>query len=357
MPTLQMSSRRRSPAELARITGCHRDRSADSSHASTAWVRRGRSDGSRPIRAAWGNVARTLRAVETALRDTVGEALGSDVQRAVLLGGGDVARSYRVDLDDGRTVFAKAHADPPPGCFVTEASGLLWLRAADAVAVPEVLAVGDGGAPDGDGPVAFLALEWVEEGRRGGDDRELGVGLARLHQAGAPSFGREDRRPTGSRSLPNAPTATWAEFYRERRLVPLVRLARDGRAVDDRVLSEVEVLAGRLEGIGAADEPPARLHGDLWAGNRLVDRHGRNWLIDPAAHGGHREFDLAMMRLFGGFGAGAFAAYAEVSPLADGWEDRVPLHQLAPLLVHAIKFGGSYPAAVGRAVAAARRLA
>jgi fructosamine-3-kinase len=293
--------------------------------------------------------------VETALRDTVGEALGSDVQRAVLLGGGDVARSYRVDLDDGRTVFAKAHADPPPGCFVTEASGLLWLRAADAVAVPEVLAVGDGGAPDGDGPVAFLALAWIEEGGRGGDDGELGVALARLHQTGAPCFGREDRRPTGSRSLPNDPAATWAEFYAERRLLPLVRLARDGRAVDERVLADVERLAARLDGIAGADEPPARLHGDLWAGNRLVDRQGRSWLIDPAAHGGHREFDLAMMRLFGGFGPDTFAAYAAATPLTAGWEARVPLHQLAPLLVHAIKFGGSYPTATARAVTAAMR--
>ncbi|MEX2625882.1 MAG: fructosamine kinase family protein, partial [Ilumatobacteraceae bacterium] len=101
---------------------------------------------------------------------------------------------------------------------------------------------------------------------------------------------------------------------------------------------------------GGPEEAPARLHGDLWAGNRLVDRQGRSWLIDPAAHGGHREFDLAMMRLFGGYGQDCFAAYAETFPLADGWEARVPLHQLAPLVVHAIKFGGGYVAATARAL-------
>ena len=106
--------------------------------------------------------------------------------------------------------------------------------------------------------------------------------------------------------------------------------------------------AGQL---GAAGEPPARLHGDLWAGNRLVDTQGRNWLIDPAAHGGHREFDLAMMRLFGGFGGECFAVYADEYPLADGWEARVPLHQIAPLVVHAIKFGGSYVSAATAAIA------
>ena len=119
------------------------------------------------------------------------------------------------------------------------------------------------------------------------------------------------------------------------------------RAVQDPV-------ADGLGEFGAADEPPARLHGDLWAGNRLVDRTGRSWLVDPAAHGGHREFDLAMMRLFGGFGTAAFDAYDAAFPLADGWENRVSLHQLAPLVVHAVKFGGSYRGATVAAVAGLR---
>lgn len=256
-------------------------------------------------------------------------------------------------LADGRVVFAKTHTDPPPGFFVTEAASLRWLRDTGAVAVPEVLAVSDGSGPGADGPTALLVLEWIDEDRGARSDEDaFGRALARLHQAGAPCFGREDRRPTGSRSLPNDPTDDWAEFYADRRLRPLVRLARDANAVDGPVLADIERISENLASIGGSDESPARLHGDLWAGNRLVDRTGRSWLIDPAAHGGHREFDLAMMRLFGGFGHGAFAAYQEEFALADGWERRVPLHQLAPLLVHAVKFGGSYRAAVGAAVAA-----
>src|SRR5680860_580378 len=108
-------------------------------------------------------------------------------------------------------------------------------------------------------------------------------------------------------------------------------------------------LAGTLDRFETG-EPPARLHGDLWAGNRLVDAGGASWLIDPAAHGGHREFDLAMMRLFGGFGAACFDAYDEVFPLVSGWQERVDLHQIAPLVVHAIKFGGHYRDAAARAV-------
>jgi fructosamine-3-kinase len=282
----------------------------------------------------------------------VAAAVGAEVVRLSTLTGGDVARAYRVELADGRSIFAKTHDHPPPGFFLTEAAGLRWLREAGAVAVPEVLAVQDGAGPGDVGPMALLALEWIDASpSTRADDAELGRSLARLHRAGAPAFGREDRRPTGSRSLPNPPTATWAEFYAGCRLLPLVRLAHDSDALAPSTLGAIERIAADLTRFGAADEPPARLHGDLWAGNRLVDRDGRSWLIDPAAHGGHREFDLAMMRLFGGFGPAAFAAYHEVHPLADGWRERVPLHQLAPLMVHAIKFGGGYRAATERAVA------
>lgn len=137
------------------------------------------------------------------------------------------------------------------------------------------------------------------------------------------------------------------------RLAPLARLAREAAALPDPVIAALERLAepARLAEVGGPPEPPARLHGDLWAGNRLIDRHGRSWLIDPAAHGGHREFDLAMMRLFGGFDDACFAAYQDLHPLATGWADRVALHQIAPLVVHAIKYGGGYGAAATAAIA------
>jgi fructosamine-3-kinase len=287
----------------------------------------------------------------SALEAAVSDALDAQVVAVEPVSGGDVARSFRITLGDGRRVFAKAHHDPPPGFFVTEANGLRWLRDARTLPVPEVLAVADGGGLGQPGPVAMLVLEWIDEGHgRPSDEAAFGRSLAHLHRAGAPFFGREDRRPTGSRSLPNDPASSWAEFYADRRLGPLVRLARDGAEVDADVLADIERIASRLAEFGAADEDPARLHGDLWAGNRVVDRSGTSWLIDPAAHGGHREFDLAMMRLFGGFGDAAFAAYGEEWPLQPGWRARVPLHQLAPLMVHAIKFGGAYRPAVRRAV-------
>jgi fructosamine-3-kinase len=282
--------------------------------------------------------------MDDALRGAIEADLGVRITRAVPVHGGDVALAYAVELDDDRRVFAKTHPSAPPGFFTTEASSLSWLRDAVAVAVPEVLAVSDE-------PPNHLVLEWIDEGRaRSSTERDLGIGIARMHRAGATVFGREDRRTTGSRGLPNEPCATWAEFYAANRLLPLARLARDGRVLPPSTVAGLERLASRLASFDTG-EPPARLHGDLWAGNRLVDVDGRSWLIDPAAHGGHREFDLAMMRLFGGFDGECFAAYAEAYPLEPGWEGRVALHQIAPLVVHAIKFGGGYLRSAAAAIA------
>lgn len=283
--------------------------------------------------------------MHSSLREALTDALGSSVQASSPVGGGDVSVAYRVELSDGQVVFAKTHGDPPKDFFSTEAAGLRWLREAGGVNVPDVLAVSD------EGP-AFLALQWVEEGQ-GVESTEADFGrqLAAVHQAGAPSFGRADGRPTGSLSLPNEPADTWALFYGRRRLLPLAERANQTHALDGDAVAGLFRLADRLEEVGGPPEPPARLHGDLWAGNRLVADDGENWLIDPASYGGHRESDLAMMRLFGGFGREAYGAYREVFPLADGWEERVQLHQIAPLVIHAIKFGGSYAGAAAAAIA------
>jgi fructosamine-3-kinase len=281
----------------------------------------------------------------------VGEVLDAEAVAISPLSGGDVARAFRVELSSGSVVFAKTHDRPPVGFFTTEAAGLAWLAAARALRVPEVLAATDGGGPGDNGPLALLVLAWIDESHHvGADESTFGRQLAALHRARAPRFGREDRRRTGSLQLPNEPCETWAEFYASCRLVPLIQIARDRDVVAPSALRAIEQMAGDLERFGGADEPPARLHGDLWAGNRLVDRSGHSWLIDPAAHGGHREYDLAMMRLFGGFSEEAFDAYGETTPLSEGWQHRIALHQLAPLLVHAIKFAGPYPAAVHAAV-------
>jgi fructosamine-3-kinase len=276
----------------------------------------------------------------------VARALGVAVGASHPFGGGDVGEGWRLELADGRVVYAKTRAGAPPGIFTAEAAGLRWLAAAGALPVPEVLAVADG--PDDHDPV--LVLPWIQPNRNGPHDEELlGRGLAALHRAGAPTYGLPHPGFIGPLPMDNRPAASWAEFWWERRVEPFLRLALDaGRlSVDDAaVVAELE--DDVVELVGPSD-PIARLHGDLWSGNIHWAEDGRPWLIDPAAYGGHREVDLAMLRLFG-IGPRVLAAYEEAWPLPDGHEDRVLFYQLFPLLVHAVLFGGRYGP---RAVAAA----
>jgi fructosamine-3-kinase len=264
------------------------------------------------------------------------------------VGGGYVNDAYRVLLAGGREAFVKTRAGAAPGEFAAEAADLRWLADAgeDALPAPQVLDVGED----------YLALQWIEPGALGaGGGERLGRALAATHAAGAPRFGREAPDGTGTGfqgwiaglRVSNEPAATWAEFYAERRIRPLAALAHERGALDGRALASLERVCERMPELAGPPEPPARVHGDLWAGNVLAGADGRAWLIDPAAYGGHREVDLAMLALFGA-PAGSLEAYREAAPLAEGWRERVELHQLLPLLVHAILFGGSYPEQVAR---------
>jgi fructosamine-3-kinase len=261
------------------------------------------------------------------------------------IGGGDINEAFRLLLADGTDAFVKTRAGASPGEYSAEAAGLQWLAEPGAVRTPGVLEVGED----------YLALQWVEHGRlEAAGASELGRGLARTHLAGAPHFGEFRASGAGAESgfgslrLPNDPTEDWPTFYGERRLLPLARLARERGALTSAGAGSVERVSERLRELVGPPEPPSRLHGDLWQGNVMGDADGRPWLIDPSAYGGHREVDLAMLRLFGAPGGGVFDAYEEAAPLADGWEDRVGLYQLLPLLVHALLFGGSYRDAAER---------
>jgi fructosamine-3-kinase len=258
------------------------------------------------------------------------------------VGGGDINEASQVLLADGREAFVKSRADAASGEYAAEAAGLAWLGEAGGLRTPQVLEVGD----------RYLALQWIEPGRLDAAGcEELGRGLAMTHAAGAESFGAAGRAAIagfGSLRLSNEPSEDWPSFYAERRLRPLARIARERQALPAGAIAAVEQVCERIGELAGPPEPPARLHGDLWSGNVMADREGRPWLIDPSAYGGHREVDLAMLRLFGAPCERLFDAYEELTPLAEGSEERVELYQLLPLLVHALLFGGSYRSAVGR---------
>jgi fructosamine-3-kinase len=238
--------------------------------------------------------------------------------------GGDLNEAWEAEVD-GRRVFVKTRSGAHPLEFLTEAENLGWLREAGALQVPELVVAGSD----------FLALEWVEGGSLdAAGEEELGRGLAALHAFGVPFFGSGRPMHLGRLVLDNDPLPSWPEFYAQRRLAPLAHHA--GPALQT-VMDRIERLAG-------PPEPPALLHGDLWSGNVMAGADGRPWLVDPVAYGGHREMDLAMLELFGPRRPRVWGAYQEVAPLADGWEERVSLWQLFPLLVHAELFGGGYAA-------------
>ena len=268
------------------------------------------------------------------MSDAVADAAARLTGHAVVGPGGHGAPA-RVDLDDGTTVVVKQGEG-----VRAEAAGLRWLAAAGAVAVPAVRGA----------DASWLVSDQVPPGGATAAAAEaFGRELAALHAAGADAFGSPPpggpvEAWIGMAPMRNVTGATWAPWYAEHRVRPYLRLTVARGAIDDRGARTVEDVCARLdeEAAGGPPEPPARCHGDLWTGNVLWDGE-RAWVIDPAAHGGHRESDLAMLALFGApHLARILAAYDEAAPLAAGWRDRVGLHQLFPLLVHAALFGGGY---------------
>ncbi|GAA1031366.1 fructosamine kinase family protein [Virgisporangium ochraceum] len=262
--------------------------------------------------------------------------------RETPVSGGSICVAQRLTLEDGASVFAKTLKDPPEGFFAAEAAGLRWLRDARAVAVPEVLAE----LPD------LLALEWIEPPPPTAANAErFGRELADLHRFEPPSsFGAGWNGYIGRVPLDNTRVDTaWGEWFAEFRLAPyLSRLSGDDARLVERAKERIS------DGVFGGAEPPARIHGDLWPGN-VVWAADRAWLVDPAAHAGHRETDLAFLALFGGAPHldRILAAYREVAPLADGWRERVAAHQLHLMLVHVELFGDAYRDQV---VALARKL-
>lgn len=273
------------------------------------------------------------------------QLLGAAVVATAPVAGGDIATAVKLRLSNGRTAFLKTLTGAPPHFFEREAAGLRWLGEATAdggVATPEVLAV------DSD----VLILGWVESARPSAEAANVfGRALAATHRAGAEAFGADEDGYIGRLPLLNRSLPTWAEFYAERRIAPYLKVLRDKDIVTAEAAAVVEAAVARGAEI-VPEEPPARLHGDLWNGNVIWTAEDRAVVIDPAAHGGHREADLAMLALFGlPQLPQVMDAYAEVTPLADGWEDRLGFHQLFPLLVHACLFGGQYGARAARVAA------
>jgi protein-ribulosamine 3-kinase len=282
------------------------------------------------------------------LRAAVAARFGA-LRDSAPVSGGCVNHALRVTTAEG-VLFLKHAPDAPTGLYAAEARGLEALRAAaEDLVIPDVL----GWSEAADGAPAWLALEWLETSAPAADHGErLGRGLAALHRAGSgEGWGWETDNFIGPLPQANAPAEEWPEFWRHRRLQPQLDLARvAGRPAGD--AADWERLFDRLPALlaPAGEEGPSLLHGDLWSGNVLATPRGPA-LVDPAVYRGHRETDLAMAELFGGFDPAFHAAYSEAWPLAPGWPARRAAYQLWYLLVHLNLFGSAY---VGRVAAALR---
>ena len=296
----------------------------------------------------------TAIAVQSACR-----AIGldsADVLGARPVGGGCINQGTALRTTRG-DFFLKWNRQADHRFFGVESEGLAALAASGSVRVPSVIAASGPGDE-----VAWLLLEWIEEGRPGRTGwMRLGRELAKLHRDPGPGgpdarFGWSGDNLIGSLPQPNGWSDDWAGFWAERRVRPLVRELRDRGALSAAQANIVEVAAeraGELLGPAAAADGPSLLHGDLWSGNVLFARDGAPVLIDPAVYVGHREVDLAMADLFGGF-SGAFREdYEDAWPLQPGHLRRRPVYQLYPLLVHARLFGGGYAASAAAAARAA----
>lgn len=267
------------------------------------------------------------------------EEIEGPVAELRTVGGGCIHSAVRARFEDGAERFVKWNRSAPADMFPTEAAGLRALESIGTLRVPGDAVAGE------QGDLRFLVMEAIDEGsRRSGFFEGFGRGLAELHRRSrSDRHGFEHDNYIGSTPQPNGWLEDGVEFVRTRRLGHQLELARS-RGRSDRTLDRLgERLLDRLDAwFGDLDEPPCLLHGDLWSGNFLVDESGEPVLVDPAVYYGHREADLAMTRLFGGFSPEFYPAYEEVWPLPPGSEERIAIHQLYHLLNHLNLFGGGY---------------
>ncbi|MDE0083282.1 MAG: fructosamine kinase family protein [Gammaproteobacteria bacterium] len=274
------------------------------------------------------------------------------------MGGGCINEGLKVRTTGG-DFFLKWNAEAGQHFFRVEAAGLEALAAAGAVRTPAVLA-----RSRKDDEVPWLLLEWIREARPDdGSWSRLGRALATLHRGPCADgrYGWHSDNLIGSLPQPNRWTEDWGTFWAELRIRPLARELHTRGTLTARQLATIESAAagvGTLLTPAATADGPSLLHGDLWSGNVLFARSedgsagGDPVLIDPAVYVGHREVDLAMSRLFGGFPRSFYRGYEEAWPPQPGQARRRPAYELYPLLVHARLFGGGYVAAAVRAAGA-----
>ncbi|MBD3617332.1 MAG: fructosamine kinase family protein [Gracilimonas sp.] len=268
-----------------------------------------------------------------ALQHRIESELNAEILSQKSVHGGDINHAVKLTLDTGDPVFVKWNENAPENMFLVEARGLELLSSAGAgLQIPAVRVTSDN----------FLVLQWIEEGGgRQNSAYDFGNGLAKVHKSTTNYFGLDHNNFIGRLPQSNTKHATWPDFFALERIEPQIKMGVESNKLTRSVLRDVEALYKKLGSIFPS-EKPALLHGDLWSGNYMFTKTGVASIYDPAVYYGHREMDIAMTRLFGGFSANFYEGYNDEFPLEAGFEDRITLCNLYPVLVHANLFGGSY---------------
>lgn len=267
---------------------------------------------------------------------TAGSGKPSRIDSAIPVGGGCINEAVRIQTDSGE-YFVKFNLEKSfPGMFEAEAHGLSILDKANEIRIPDVLHTGNADK------YSFLLLEFISDGNPAPKFWEkFGRSLAGLHRHSSKLFGLDRDNYIGSLPQSNIQHESWTDFFVTERLEPMVKMGRDKSEISPQMVKQFESIYNKLPAL-VPPEKPSLIHGDLWNGNFLVDSRGNPCLFDPAVHFGHRESDIAMTRLFGGFPALFYESYNSQFPMEKGWEQRMELLNLYPLMVHVNLFGGGY---------------
>ena len=263
--------------------------------------------------------------------------LNLGIDSIVPIKGGDINDAFRLESFDKKYFLKVNSANNFPHLFKKEARALEAIKKTKTFSVPKVVNVGEAGKD-----FQYLLLEWMETSTPTVVNWEnLGKNLAKLHQNTSKQFGWSEDNYIAIVVQPNSLTDSWSEFYAKNRIMPMMKLLQNKQLINSKQIKSAENLCKQLNSI-FPEEKPALLHGDFWNGNILANKKGEFSVIDPAIYYGHREMDLAIAKLFGGFDDVFFDAYHENNPLAPNFEERLPIAQLFPLLIHAYHFEGYY---------------
>ena len=263
--------------------------------------------------------------------------LNLGIDSIVPIKGGDINDAFRLESFDKKYFLKVNSANNFPHLFKKEARALEAIKKTKTFSVPKVVNVGEAGKD-----FQYLLLEWMETSTPTVVNWEnLGKNLAKLHQNTSKQFGWSEDNYIAIVVQPNSLTDSWSEFYAKNRIMPMMKLLQNKQLINSKQIKSAENLCKQLNSI-FPEEKPALLHGDFWNGNILANKKGEFSVIDPAIYYGHREMDLAIAKLFGGFDDVFFDAYHENNPLSPNFEERLPIAQLFPLLIHAYLFEGYY---------------